>query len=230
MMIPEGLVAFTLDYYEGIIAAAKARGYAFSTLARFVKDDFPSFGRFVLRHDLDASPTTLKGMLDREERQGVASTVFVRVTGNTYNPFDYRTLPLLDRARGMGCEIGLHSNFVESADIHGSLPESFLGSELGALRAFFPHVRSLACHRDYNYVHNSLPYVERRWPAIKERFGLDYQAYDPRIMGAVTYVNETVNPRLGWRTTTPEEAIDRGTSVILSVHPHWWFERHPFEA
>lgn len=228
MRIPDGVTAFTLDHYEDIISRAKDRGYAFSTLAQYVKDKCPSKGRFVLRHDLDANPTTLKGMLDRERWQGVPSTVFVRVTGNTYNPFDYRTLPLIRRAAEQG-EVGLHSNFVEAAEIHGVEPLGLLQAELMALRAFVG-VRSLACHRDYNYVHNSLPWLEARWDTIKSTFDLDYQAYDAAIFSGATYVNETVNPRLGWRGKSPDEAMADGGSIVMSVHPHWWFEKHPFEA
>lgn len=221
---------FTLDYYENILRLAKEAGYKFQTLQAFWHDGCPARGRFVLRHDLDANPVTLRGVLARERAQGVLSTVFVRVTTNTYNPFDYRTYPILVGARDAGHELGLHSNFVEFGMFHGLDPFAVLGAELDALRAFFGHVNSLACHRDLNYAYNSLPWLERNWDEVRRRFDMDYQAYDTRIMDSIIYVNETAEQKLGWRSWTPEAAITTGRSVCMSTHPHWWYARNPFET
>ena len=220
---------FTLDYFESIIARAKSAGYSFQTLKAFWNDGCPPEGRFVLRHDLDANSTTLRGVLEREKRQCVPSSIFVRVTTNTYNPFDFRTYPILAAAIEAGHEVGLHSNFVEFGEFHKLDPLHVLESELRALRAFFGQIDSIACHRDLNFSYNSLPWLEENWEVVHRLLDLRYQAYDPKIMNSIIYVNETAEQRLGWRSWTPESAIATNRSICLSTHPHWWFDRNPFE-
>jgi hypothetical protein len=229
-MLPEN--TFTLAYYESILIQAKASGYNFCTLAQYWHDPQPE-KLFILRHDVDTNPLTLKGVLDVEEIQNVPSTVYVRVTSNNYNPFDYRTFPLFDRVSKLGGELGLHSNFVEFAKLNGINSDSgilnILIAEHTALSVFYP-ICGIACHRDLNYTYNSLPWIEKHWPEIQKTTGLVYQAYEQKIMDNLIYVNETAEQRLGWRKWTPEDAIATGRSICLSTHPHWWFKDHPFEV
>jgi hypothetical protein len=220
---------FTLAYYDSILQLAQQQGYVSQTMRQFWAAGCPTMGSLVLRHDLDDKPLSLKGILEVEQRAGMRSSIFVRVTGNTYNPFDYRVMPVLAQAQSLGHELGLHSNFVEAAMIHGCPPQIALASELQALRAFYGNIRSIACHRDVNYQYNSLPWLEKNWDDVSAGLDLQYQAYDRKIMDNVVYVNETAEQKLGWRTITPERALATGQSVIVSTHPHWWFEKHPFE-
>ena len=231
-MKPEN--TFTHAYYGSILAKALDAGYKFTTMRKHWDDGCPSEGRFILRHDVDTNPLTLKGILDVEAAHRVPSTVYVRVTGNTYNPFDYRTFPLFNRVVESGGEIGLHSNFVEFTLLNGMKQDnqivSMLMAEFRALGEFYP-VSGLACHRDLNYTYNSLPWLEENWQLVKScDLRLEYQAYDPKIMGSFNYVNETAEQRLGWRSLTPEAAIVLGRSICMSTHPHWWFKDHPFEV
>lgn len=221
---------FTLSYYDSILKSAINKGYEFSTMEKFWDDGCPSEGRFILRHDLDANAPTLKRVLDVERTNGVVSTVYVRVTTNTYNPFDYRTFPVIRDAQRDGFEIGLHSNFVEFARFHGLSPENVLSSEMQCIRAFFGDIRSIACHRDLNYAYNSLPWLQENWEEIHRSLGFKYEAYDSKIMDNILYVNETAEQKLGWRKLTPENAIETGKSICLSTHPHWWYENNPFEV
>lgn len=221
---------FTLAYYVSILKSALNTGYKFQTLSQFWDNDCPSTGVFVLRHDLDANSPTLKGILDAEIHTGVRSSIFVRVTANTYNPFDYRTFPILDRAKNLGFELGLHTNFVEFATFHDIEPVEILKAELTSLRAFFGDITSIACHRDLNYAYNSLPWLQRNWEEVSKNLSLRYEAYDAKIMDNLLFVNETAEQKLGWRSTTPEQAIETGRSICMSTHPHWWFKTNPFET
>lgn len=223
---------FTLDYYKSILRSAQRAGYQFTTMRQHWDDGCPKEGRFILRHDVDTNPLTLKGVLDVERWLGKPSSVYVRVTGNTYNPFDYRTYPLFNQVLNQGGELGLHTNFVEFARLNGRNSDheimTTLCEETQALRAFYP-ITSLACHRDLNFTHNSLPWLEEHWELVKATAGFIYQAYDPKLMDSFFYVNETAEQYLSWRTLKPEEAIITGHSICLSTHPHWWFKDHPFE-
>lgn len=225
--------SFTHAYYASIIQGAQRVGYKFQTLRQFWDDGCPNTGRFILRHDLDANAMTLKGILDVEVGLNVPSTIFIRVTGNTYNPFDYRTFPMLMQAQNLGFELGLHSNFVEFAQCHGLDNDSsilrVLTAETKALAGFY-NIESIACHRDVNYAYNSLPWLQANWDKVKAKLGFVYEAYDSKIMDNVIYVNETAEQKLGWRKWTPEDATVTGRSIILSTHPHWWFRNNPFEV
>lgn len=223
---------FTLAYYAKILAESQRYDYKCVTLSEFWDLGCPKENHLILRHDLDANPLTLHGIMKVEIDANVRSSIFVRVNGNTYNPFDYRTFPLLARASALGFELGLHSNFVEFAMFHGLGNdrgfEQVLSAELQALRSFYK-IDSIACHRDLNYAYNSLPWLQENWTALKDRLGLKYEAYDAKIMDSCIYVNETAEQKLGWRKDGPSGAMGTGRSVIISTHPHWWYQNNPFE-
>jgi hypothetical protein len=111
-------------------------------------------------------------------------------------------------------------------------PFYVLESEWNALGWHFDVV-GLAPHRDINYSHNSLPWLEQNWDANikKNRLlpGLEYHAYEKRIMDSVTYVNEGLSPHLGWRDNKPEDVIKQDRSIYMLTHNHWWYDVHPFE-
>lgn len=204
-------------------------GYKFYTVGEFFAAGFPKEKAFVIRHDLDVKPASLPPLLKAEIELSIRSTIYVRVMANDFNAFNYLTLPMLLQAQADGFEIGLHTNFLESATIMNLDPFEVLKFETNALRAFFEN-KSLACHRDVNYTRNSLPWVDANWEKIQSELGYEFQAYDDRILKPVHYVNEGLNPHLCWRNLTPEQAILSGKSICLLTHPHFWWETHPFEA
>jgi len=220
---------FSITYYKTILHAALAQGYVFSSLREFVTLDCPDQKHFVIRHDLDKQPASLRPIIDAERELNVRSTVFVRVCGSEYNPLGYAGYCAIKHAVEAGAEIGLHSNFVEFATINDIPPERVLGAELTTLRGFF-NVHGISTHRDINYMYNSLPWLKKNWESIKDRLGLEYEAYEHRILSKLVYVNEGLNPHLCWRSTTPEQAIATGKSICLMTHPHWWYKDHAFEA
>lgn len=219
---------FNLDYYREILEKAQEEGFTICTLREFVDKGCPPADHLILRHDLDREPETLENMMRVEWDLGVQSTIFIRVSG-PYNPFDYKTYPILKKAYEFGNEIGLHTNYFEFAKIHDDHPFEILRMELKALRAMCP-IESLSCHRDLNYIHNSLPHLEENWDYCKEELGLVYHAYEKRIMDYTIYVNEGFKPHLTWRGLTPEQAISMKSSIYLLTHSHWWYWTHPFEV
>jgi len=217
---------FSLDTYRNIIQEATHNGYVIQTVQQFIDDGCKSEDSLVLRHDLDTKPRTLFNMLNVELECGVRSTIYARVTANEYNLLGYTVLPKLLAAQEEGFEIGLHTNFLEYAEINGHDPLYILELENSIMRSFF-NVTGIAPHRDFNYLHNSLPFIENNWDRFK-KLGYKYQAYDDRIMNNTVYVNENFSPHLCW-ARCPFEAIAEHKSVYLSTHPHWWYDKHPFE-
>jgi hypothetical protein len=228
-MTPPANNTFSFSYFKSIIKMAREAGYAFYTVGEFLKAGCPKEKAFIIRHDLDQKPASLSAQLRAEMEMDVRSTIYVRVMANDYNPFNYLNLPVLLQAERDGFEMGLHTNFLEFATINELDPFDVLKFESRAFSSFFEN-KSFACHRDFNYMYNSLPWVVENWDKIKAELGYEYQAYDPRIMDSVIYVNEGYHPHLCWRFSTPEQAIATGKSVCLLTHPHFWWEKHPFEA
>jgi hypothetical protein len=221
---------FSLSYYESILKLSLDTGYRFLRLRDFVeqKPDVHKEKICVLRHDLDDKPQRLRGMIDSEESLGVRSTVFVLVHTDKYNPFSYPALNVLRKAEDRGFEIGLHTNFVEVSQIVDAAPDKILANEVNALRGYFS-ISGIACHRNIDFMYNSLPYVEANWERLKTDNRLLYQAYQPSIFNELVFVNEGFLPHLGWRSHLPEDVIASGKSFCLSTHPHWWHQDHAFE-
>jgi len=221
--------AFSMAAYERIIRYARERSYNFVTLNEFIDLGCPDQHHFVIRHDVDKTPTALLPIIEVECRLSVRSTTYIRVCGAEYNPFGYPAMKAFQAAASAGTEIGLHTGCFEYAKINSVDPMAVLKGELDILRAFFD-VKSIAPHRDINYIHNSLPFLEKEWKRISTDLGIKYHAYEQRIMASTIYVNEGFDPHLCWRSGTPQDAIDTGKSVYLLTHPHWWYKEHPFEA
>lgn len=221
---------FSLDYYSSILLNAKSKGYKFMTM-REIAEERPDLYKnriCVLRHDLDDKPYRLRGMIDCEDLCGVKSSIFILIHTDKYNFLSYPTLSFLREIESKGFEIGLHTNFVEVAQIAGIEPQEVLTKEMTILRQYF-NIVGIACHRNIDYMYNSLPYVENHWGEIKSKNNLAYQAYCTSIFGDLVFVNEGFVPHLGWRSNIPEDVIRSGKSFCLSTHPHWWHNQHAFE-
>ena len=233
---------FSLSYYENIILSALDKDYKFMTLREYYDAGCPKEKCFIMRHDLDKLPSSLPAMLRVEEKHSVRSSIFVRVHGD-YNLFSPRVLLMIQEAQARGHEIGLHTNFMEFGRIvkrirHKRSWQDFdtfdethrvLTDELMAIRSHFKDIDSIACHRDINYTHNSLPWLVENWGKLKEEHDLHYEAYEDKIFESAVYVNEGLNPHLCWRDKDPEDVMKTGRSLYLLTHSHWWFEEHPHE-
>jgi hypothetical protein len=171
----------------------------------------------------------MQNMWNVENEFHIKSTNFVRVCGAEYNPLSYSTFKMLQNAASQGHEIGLHTSCVEYANINDISPLNVLEAEIILLRKFFD-IHGLSTHRDINYQFNSLPSIEERWIILAKCFGLDYHAYEKRILDNVVYVNEGLSPHLCWRDKRPENVIETGRSICLLTHSHWWWKDYPFEG
>lgn len=219
---------FSFKYLEEIIDLAIDRGYKFSTLSNYHRLNTPRDGTFLLRLDLDLKPPCLKPFLELANRKGIPLTIFARVTG-PYNVFGYDCFPLLMLAEKRGHEIGLHTTPVEWAKINEVDIEHAFKSELQTLRQWFK-VYGVAPHRDVNYIYNSLPWLKEHWQHLKSEYALEYHPYEECLETIPAYINEGLAPHLCWRSADPKSVISTGRSIHMLLHPHWWYERHPFEV
>ena len=218
---------FSISYYASVIKKALSNNYKFVTVKEYLELGCPSKEYFILRHDLDKQPQTLKKQLDVERECGVRSTIYARVTANEYNAVSYPVINLLRDSERDGFEIGLHSNFIEYAEINNLDPLDVLRMEYNTLNSFL-NIDGIAPHRDINYAYNTLPFLQSNWEEV-EQVGLKYHAYDDRIFSSSVYVNEGLNPHLCWRNKMPEDVVLTGDTVYMMTHNHWWYKDHPFE-
>ena len=221
---------FNSNYLISFLTKAMNSDYRFVTLSEFVRLGCPPKNHFILRLDLDINPPTLKLFMDVCQKLDIPFTLFVRVLG-PYNFLWYPNFKLISDAASNGHEIGLHTSYIEWANINKTLnknPGILLEAELSMLRGFF-NVNGIAPHRDVNYMFNSLPSINESWEQICSELNLKYHAYQSIIENNTTYINETLNPHLTWRNHTPEDVIPSNNSIYMLLHPHWWFIDNPFE-
>lgn len=218
---------FSYNYYRQMLQRAKALNYEIYNLRDFVSKGSYSTRVLLLRHDVDKNPHSLAPMLAIEQELEVTSSVYLRVAGAEYNPWGYAISQELRNLESKGFEIGLHSNYLEFSSYLGLNPFQVLKMEINSLREFYD-ISSLSCHRDVNYVYNSLPHLNSNWEQIKKELDLDFHAYDESLFGNLAYINEGLDPHLCWRNSTPDEMLDQLRSFYLLTHNHWWYESIPF--
>jgi len=218
---------FSINYYLDIIDLAHENGYKFVTLNEFIDLGCPKEKYFIMRHDLDIKPQTMKKMLMAELSRDIRSSIFIRVTANEYNVLSYPMMELMSFAKNNNFEIGLHTSCVEYSEINDLDAMKVLKLEYDILSSFFD-IKGVAPHRDLNYAYNSLPLIENNWKEIQE-MGFKYQAYNESILKNCVYVNEGFNPHLCWRKDRPEDVILTHKSIYMLTHNHWWYENNPFE-
>jgi hypothetical protein len=218
---------FTYKTYSEILKAALDSGYEVLSIRDFLKKSKLPSRVLLLRHDIDKNPHSMYPFAEVELNLGVKSSIFLRVTGAEYNPFSYSTTTDLLELENNEFEIGLHSNFLEFATLTNQNPISILTAEVKVLSSIYK-IKGISCHRDVNYVVNSLPYLQNDWELIKQTTGLEYDAYDKSLFGKLVYVNEGLNPHLSWRNDPPLDVIRQGKSLYLLTHNHLWYEKIPF--
>jgi hypothetical protein len=221
------LTNFTYKAYAEILQAARDSDYLICNIRDFIKNGKSSSKTLVLRHDIDKNPNSLLRLAEVELKFGVTSSIFLRVAGAEYNPFSYQITRDLLYLEENGFDIGLHSNFLEFASLINLDPISVLENEVRSLKAFYK-VIGISCHRDINYLVNSLPFLEKNWQKIKKITKLEYDAYDKILFSELVYVSESLKPHLTWSNNSPIDEIKNGNSVYLLTHNHWWYESIPY--
>ena len=199
--------------YLDFLAKAKDRGFAFVRFRDFLPGAAPLPEHYIaLRHDIDFAPEHSLEMAELEQAQGVASTFFVLVDGQFYDPLESAIVRQLRGIRELGHEIGLH--FAVSSAVHADLGQEvafrmrLLGEIVGG------PVRSFSQHDPVN-----AGFAAIVLPA-GEPDGVDaYRTVQERNL---LYVSDSA---MMWRRHTFETALDEGRNLCLLAHPHSWL--HP---
>jgi hypothetical protein len=199
--------------YVDFLGHAKARGFAFVRFQDFLPGAPALPRRYIaLRHDIDFAPAYSLEMAELEHAAGVASTFFVLVDGQFYNPLESTTVRQIRQIHAMGHEVGLH--FALRSAVHADVGQevafrlSLLSDIVGA------PVRSFSQHDPVNA---GFAAVE-----LPPECGVCVDAYRAMLERNLLYVSESA---MMWRRHTFETALNEDRSLCLLAHPHSWL--HP---
>ncbi len=224
-----------LEVYETFLAEFISHGYQICSVAflwnRIQRGTLGAESKYlVLRHDIDTDPATARAMWEIEQRFGIQSSYYFRLST--------LDVALMQRIEAAGGEASYH--FEEAATV--AKQRRFKTRE-HALR-HLPYMRQLfrlnlnrlrrqtglamkivAAHGDF--VNRKLRLYN--WeilnsPSFRRDVGVELEVYDDAFMRHVTSRHsEVVPPRL-WEPSDPRAAARRGARVIqILVHPRQWY-------
>lgn len=199
--------------YLEFLAKARERGFAFVRFEDFLPGRPPLPERYiVLRHDIDFAPAYSLRMAELEHEAGVASTFFVLVDGQFYNPLGKEVVEQLRRIRDLGHEIGLHFAVSSAADADLGREVAFRLEVLSAIAGVT--VRSYSQHDPVNagFAQVTLP------PGHHPCADATTVIRDNDLL----YVSDSA---MMWRRYTFDSALDEDRNLCLLAHPHSWL--HP---
>ena len=199
--------------YVDFLGKANARGFSFVRFRDFLPGGGPLPDRFIaLRHDVDFSPQFSVEMAEIEHAAGVASTFFVLVDGQFYNPLQPDVVRQLRRIRDLGHEIGLH--FDVRLAVHADLGAevAFRMKLLSAL--IDAPVRSFSQHDPVNAGVATATLPSEHAPCVDVSEVIREKD--------LLYVSDSA---MMWRRHTFETALDEERNLCLLAHPHSWL--HP---
>ena len=199
--------------YLEFLAKAKARGFGFVRFEDFLPGRPPLPDRYiVLRHDIDFAPVYSLQMAELEHEAGVASTFFVLVDGQFYNPLQKEVIEQLRRIHALGHEIGLHFAVSSAVESDVGREVAFRLELLSALAGVT--VRSFSQHDPVNAGFASVSPPPGHYSCVDaSRVIRDHD---------LLYVSDSA---MMWRRYTFNTALEEDRNLCLLAHPHSWL--HP---
>lgn len=200
------------DLYLDFLTQAKQKAYSFVRFQDFLGNG-PLPARYIaLRHDIDFAPSYSLQMAELEHAAGIASTFFVLVDGQFYNPLQTDIVRQIRQIHSLGHEIGLH--FAVSSAV-----ETDIGKEVAFRLEILSSiantiVRSFSQHDPVNagFVRVTLP------PGHHDCVDASQVIHDHDLL----YVSDSA---MMWRRHTFHTALEEDRNVCLLAHPHSWM--HP---
>jgi hypothetical protein len=201
------------ELYAAFLTKARARRFSFVRFQDFLPGGPKMPQRYIaLRHDIDFAPSYSLEMARLEHEAGIASTFFVLVDGQFYNPLRSEVVRQIRQIHSLGHEIGLHFAVSSAVDADLGKEVAFRLDVLSAITG--APVRSFSQHDPVNagFVTVALP-PER--PACVDASQV---IRDNNLL----YVSDSA---MMWRRYTFETALDEDRNLCLLAHPHSWL--HP---
>jgi hypothetical protein len=199
--------------YQAFLDRAGSLGYSFVRFQDLAPGCPALPERYIaLRHDIDFAPRYSLEMAELEHDAGIASTYFVLVDGQFYNPLSANIARQLRRIRSLGHEIGLH--FAVSSAVGRDIGEE-VAFRLEVLSAIVgARVQSYSQHDPVNAGFVSVALPPGHTPCVDASEAI--RAHN------LTYVSDSA---MMWRRHTFESALELDQNLCLLAHPHSWL--HP---
>jgi hypothetical protein len=200
------IVDFTLSAYRKLLGDLLILGYSVKGYA----DADPGQSHLILRHDVDMDLGAAVSMAELEAEIGVASTYYVLMRSELYNPASPRNSAAIQRLLALGHDVGLHFDASLYDDDHAVQTNAII-SEREALTALSGvKVRSFSFHRPATSLIGAPSPISDL-----------IAAYAPRFFDEFAYVSDS---RGGWHYGHPleHEKVKRRVGLHLLTHPIWW--------
>jgi len=201
------------ELYVDFLKQAGKRGLSFVRFRDFLPSSPPLPARYiVLRHDIDFAPRYSLQMAQVEHEVGIASTFFVLVDGQFYNPVESDVVRQIREIHSLGHEIGLH--FAVSSAIDSDIGKEvafrleILSSTVGE------KIRSFSQHDPVNAGFATVALPPEHYTCVDA----SQVIRDNNLL----YVSDSA---MMWRRYTFHTALDAGCNLCLLAHPHSWL--HP---
>lgn len=184
---------------RSLLESVLSKGYSFDV---FDKD--LSERSFILRHDVDISPTAALRLARIESSLDVSGSFFFHLGADTYNIFDSRVIDLMHDISGMNHLVGLHidNEIFSNEDCIYSVLQSL--SDVLGLR----HVVSF--HRPNSEI-------------LGKRFAKFISAYDEKFFSADNYASDS-RMNHEFLPKVNQLLLMGASPVQLLLHPVWWSE------
>ena len=196
--------------YLDFLAKAKARGFAFVRFQDFLPESQALPQPYIaLRHDIDFAPSYSLEMAELEHAAGVASTFFVLVDGQFYNPLESAVVRQIRQIHSLGHEIGLHFAVSSAVDTDIGREVAFRLKVLSSIVGV--PVRSFSQHDPVNAGFAAVGLPLEHYACIDATRAIK----DNNLL----YVSDSA---MMWRRYTFETAMDEDRNLCLLAHPHSW--------
>lgn len=191
---------FGAPLFAGILAAAKAAGYAFS---RF--DRAPTGGKVIfLRHDVDISPRNALVLGRLAQEQAVQSNFFFQLNADTYSIFSDEVVEIMRSLRAAGHCVGLH------------IDETRFGADEAVIRRTIDWFSSCVVAVD-----NVMSFHRPSRAVLGKAYMSFINAYDPRFFSADSYLSDS-RRSLAFLPSLAQWLPSERLRIQLLLHPEWW--------
>lgn len=200
----------TLKSYLEFLSKARDR-FEFHLIKDFKSEQ--KNASIFLRHDVDLSLERALVMASVEAELGIASTYFVNLHSDAYNPLEIEQLGIMKSILSKGHDIGIHydTEFYVAAD-RNCLADN-LEEEKRILRYALDH--EVCAFSFHNPTSQELDIKDFRIANL-------VNCYSSTIKSALSYISDSNGI---WRFETPESIFqDSSRSYQILLHPGWWLD------
>ena len=219
-----------LSEYETLIVKSKQKGFEHLTVSEWhrglISDSLPD-KVIIHRHDIDTDIRTARKMHKIEQKQGVKSTFYFRLS----------TLDkcLIREIESSSSEVGYHfeelaqfckDNGVKEATIAnssiGQIREIFKTNLQGLRERFGCEISSVAAHGDFVNRKLKLPSTILLNEELKQQLNILCEGYDDHLMDSCDiYIRDMQYP-LFYSPVNFLQALDQFNIIYFTTHPRQW--------